>query len=229
MTGFTILPLSVLCKAEWNYKEENSELSEKLLANFQKNGQIENIIVRELANGLYEVVNGNHRLDVMRDLAYTDVQVFNLGAITEEEAYRISLETNETKFHANPLKVSNILKQIHNSVSLEDMVKTLPYPQELIKSHITIGSKIAEFKPPIERYTPPSAQDIDTPTLTSLSEVEVDYVESDTEVSNMVCLKLNITQECLEHWHSLRTSLPELSDNDLLNEIITAYLLTLDV
>lgn len=222
--GFTNLNISSLVKADWNYKEENSELSERLLANFEKNGQIENIIVRELGNGLYEVINGNHRLDVMRDLNYTDVQVYNLGAISDTEAYQIAIETNETKFYANPLKLSTLLKDIAERVSLEELIKTMPIPKQLLETHINVGSKISEFIPPIlkepsRKAVPESSKDVEIK--------EDDPLFEEVEVTDSVHLHLRLTPETYDLWERLKASLPELTEEVLFSEIVKSYLISI--
>lgn len=75
--GFTDIEVSKLVKAVWNYKEEDEKQTQKLIENFKRNGQVENIQIRELDNGSYEVVNGNHRLDVMNELKMKKCHVFN--------------------------------------------------------------------------------------------------------------------------------------------------------
>ena len=85
--GWNNIEIKKLVKADWNYKEENQILTEKLLTNFKRNGQIESIIVRELDTGFFEVVNGNHRLDVMKMLEYKTAHCYNFGKITQLQEY----------------------------------------------------------------------------------------------------------------------------------------------
>lgn len=54
------IPVNKLKKADWNYKKDDEILLNKLINNIKKNGQIENLIVRELPDGYFEVINGNH-------------------------------------------------------------------------------------------------------------------------------------------------------------------------
>lgn len=126
-TGFFRVPLSKLVKAEWNYKVNNPDLAAKLRENIRKNGQIENIIVREVEGGLLEVVNGNHRLDVLRELGETDAMAYNLGPITLQAAQRIAIETNETSFLPDSLKLAHLLTELTKSTSVEDLALTMPY------------------------------------------------------------------------------------------------------
>lgn len=154
--GFCEIPIDKLVKAHWNYKENNQELAEKLANNIKRNGQIENIIVRELETGFYEVVNGNHRLDVLKELGFESVHSFNLGKISDASAQRIAIETNETKFASNISKLENILLEISNEFDFSDISLTMPFSEEYLsgiidKEDIDIDSFFSEEKTDAEQ------------------------------------------------------------------------------
>lgn len=134
--GFCEIPIDKLVKAGWNYKENNQELAEKLSNNIKRNGQIENIIVRELDTGFYEVVNGNHRLDVLKELGFETIYSFNLGKISDASAQRIAIETNETKFASNISKLENMLLEISNEFDFSDISLTMPFSEEYLSGII---------------------------------------------------------------------------------------------
>jgi ParB-like chromosome segregation protein Spo0J len=119
------IELNKLKKAPWNYKTENEATSEKLLANIKNNGQIENLIVRELDYNFYEVVNGNHRLDILIKLNYEKAVCFNLGKISEILAKKIAIETNETRFDSNISKLAEIIDDLKNEYP--ELEETLPF------------------------------------------------------------------------------------------------------
>jgi ParB-like chromosome segregation protein Spo0J len=73
------IKISSLELAPWNYKEDDAKLQAKLVKNIQSNGQVENIVVREIGEGKYEVVNGNHRLKAFREIGLSTVMAYNLG------------------------------------------------------------------------------------------------------------------------------------------------------
>lgn len=128
--GYKLMPIDKLVKAHWNYKEEEDKKSEKLLNNFKRNGQLENILVRLLDTGYYEVVNGNHRLDVMNTLGYDNVVVMDLGEITQQEAIRKAIETNETKFVSDTIKLAELLGELTEEFGQEEIVNSLPYNED---------------------------------------------------------------------------------------------------
>ncbi len=128
--GFVSIPLSLLVKADWNYKTENSALSAKLAENIKRNGQLENLVVRELPTGCFEIINGNHRYDVIQELGFAETMCYNLGAIGTAAAQRIAIELNETRFEADALKLAERLKEISEEFSLAELATTMPYSEE---------------------------------------------------------------------------------------------------
>jgi ParB family chromosome partitioning protein len=131
---FRSLPIEKLVKADWNYKGEDEELQRTLEENIKRNGQIENIVVRELPTGFYEVVNGNHRLTAFSALGLKEVMVFDLGPISDSKARRIAVETNETKFKNDPFKLAEVIKEMTEEFNLEDLQVTMPFSASELES-----------------------------------------------------------------------------------------------
>lgn len=126
---FMLIPVDKLVYADWNYKVDDKQMSEKLRNNINRNGQVENVIVRELDDGMYEVVNGNHRLTVIKELGCEEVVCCNLGKISKVQAQRIAIETNETKFENDKIKLAQLINEIMDSYDVSDLQKTLPFTE----------------------------------------------------------------------------------------------------
>lgn len=140
------IPLDKLVQATWNYKTTDekkcSAMMEKLKSNLSLNGQIQNLIVREIKQkGMYEVVNGNHRLMALTELGRKTAVCFNLGKITQHHAERIAVETNETEFEADPIKLAGLLRGILGSFSIDELIKTMPMDQEEVENY----TKLLDF------------------------------------------------------------------------------------
>lgn len=135
--GFIEVPIDKLVKADWNYKTEDDKKQEKLKENIKRNGQIENILIRELDTGYYEVVNGNHRLSVLKELKFKKVYTYNLGKINQSQAIRIAIETNETKFETDTIELAERIKEISNE--FDDLDLTLPYTEQELENFRTLS------------------------------------------------------------------------------------------
>lgn len=139
-TGFIQIDIAKLVKADWNYKEEDAEMSAKLEENLKKNGQIENIIIADNGDGTFEVVNGNHRLDLFLKLGINEPMCCNLGTIPIEERKRIAVETNETKFQNNTVRLSELLIEISQKYPQEDLEASLPFKKAELEALLNIGN-----------------------------------------------------------------------------------------
>lgn len=137
--GFQTIKLEKLKKADWNYKEENDVLTCKLIENIKKNGQIENVIVREIEDEIYEVVNGNHRLDVFIALEIPDIFCYNLGKVDIRTAQRIAIETNETKFATDSVRLSLLIKDIIDEFDIDEIEKTMPFNKQELEDFINLS------------------------------------------------------------------------------------------
>jgi hypothetical protein len=100
----------------------------KLVENIRRNGQVENIIVRAIEGGTFEVVNGNHRLDALATLGYQDVVVCDMTPMTLDHAKRLALETNETRFDSDPALLAQIV--VDTFENFEDFQETAPFTQD---------------------------------------------------------------------------------------------------
>lgn len=128
--NYKFIPIELLVPAEWNYKKDDEFMSEKLLNNIKRNGQIVTCQVRKLPTGFYEVVDGNHRLIALKKLGYEYVIVYDHGEISLSQAQRLAIETNETKFEADPIKLGNLFKDLALDFPVFDLFETLPFTEE---------------------------------------------------------------------------------------------------
>lgn len=126
LKNYCEIPIEKLVKADWNYKVDDDKKLETLINNLKRNGQIENIVVRELPTGFYEVVNGNHRYDALIILKATQVVAYNCGAIPLSAAKRIAIETNETRFDHDRTKLAELVEELKSEFDMEDLVQTMP-------------------------------------------------------------------------------------------------------
>ena len=132
--AFIEIETSKLVKAAWNYKKEDADLQAKLTRNIKRNGQIESVVIREIAGGRFEIVNGNHRLASFKEAGIDRVMAFNLGNVSILEAKRIAIILNETRFESDNLKLSRIFNELNKKIEIPDMIKEMPYNQQQLKA-----------------------------------------------------------------------------------------------
>lgn len=198
---FHVFPISILVKAVWNYKEENENLTSKLIANIKQNGQVENIQVRLLDTGYYEIVNGNHRLDAMLSLGREFIVCYNHGSISDSKAKRIAIETNETRFATDSIKLADLIKEISTDFDISDLESTMPYNETELNNFI----ELTNFDWDQFSKQPEDSED----EKQNSKDIDLDFVE----------LKLNLTKEVFDLWEEYKKRVKEntqdknLSDN----------------
>lgn len=119
--------LKDLVEAPWNYKTDDESIDLKLEENIKRNGVVQNLIVRDLEDGRYEVVNGNHRFRVLQKLNTKEVMAYHLGNVPLEYAKRVALETNETSYKNDQTKLAELLVDLEKSFGTEDLLVSVPF------------------------------------------------------------------------------------------------------
>jgi len=133
-----MIPLDQIVPADWNFKEDDEGKAQKLVENIRRNGQIKNCNVRQLEDGRYEMIDGNHRLIAFKELGITHVLAYDHGPISKEEAIRIAHEVTEY-FRIDPLKQAEAVSFILDSgIELDDLVETVPWTREELDDIVTL-------------------------------------------------------------------------------------------
>lgn len=145
---FKEIPIDKLVPATWNYKKDDEYIAKSLVNNLKSNGQIENIIIRELKTGFYEIVNGNHRYQAMLQINQDVVicYVYNEGELSDAQAKRIAIETNETAFENDVIKLAALLQEISEETALDELEKTMPYNLKEMENLVALND--FEWTPP---------------------------------------------------------------------------------
>ena len=98
-------------------------------------GQLDPIQVRELDDGTFELINGYHRWEAMKELGFVEIEIKNLGKISREQAIKIAISTEDTKIPLEQIEVAKLLKEIRDS---EIGLEGLPYEIEDIEAKINL-------------------------------------------------------------------------------------------
>jgi len=136
-----LVDINQLKANDYNPKPDYKETEElqlefgKIKNSLEYHGQINPILVRELGNGIFEIVNGFHRWKAMQELGFEKVEVKNLGKITREEAIKKALATEELRIPLDMIEVAKLVKGLKElGVGLEG----LPYSMEEIDNKIDL-------------------------------------------------------------------------------------------
>lgn len=156
--------------AEWNYKEAGDERKlAKLRKSIEKHNTYGTIFVREIDDCLYECIDGNHRVYVLKEMGFTTITVFNFGKISKEDAVEKALAFNTKRFDTDILKLAELFDDLE--LDIHELESTTGFEMEEL-TYIDEFNKI-EF-----RTAEPIKKDTQKVTLTvKFSEVEAKYIK----------------------------------------------------
>ena len=115
---------------------------------------------------------------------------YNFGKISLAEAQRIAIETNETKFESDSIKLAEIITTLTKEFPQDELVSTMPYTDDEINNmQDLVKFDFNEFG---------NTDEVDT--------------MSDTDFSYKVTVK--VTEETYEKWKELKSRMNDILGYD---------------
>lgn len=107
------IPIEKIIGAEWNYKEEGAEqVMQRLKASIERDGSPGVLAVRELEDGRFESIDGNHRLRCLAELQFENVRCENFGKISKADAVLIARRRNHEWFKDDFFAFAHLMRDV---------------------------------------------------------------------------------------------------------------------
>jgi len=110
----------------WNPNKESDETFEKVKRSITNNGVVEPPQVREMDDGSLQIINGEHRWRAADALGHTDIPVINLGKISDQQAKKLTIITNELRGAPEPVLLAALIQDLSVDFTLEELALDLP-------------------------------------------------------------------------------------------------------
>lgn len=124
-------------KLNFRENEDNAKEFEKIKESIKIAGQIQAILVREIEGDKFEIINGYHRWEAMKELGFTEIEVKNLGKIDFDTAVSRALLTEDTKVPIDSIELASLIKElVTKEKPIEYWSELLPYDAEIIQNKI---------------------------------------------------------------------------------------------
>ena len=121
----------------WNPNKMDKATYNAEKESIQKYGVIAPIIVRPYDEG-YEVVDGEHRLNVCYDLGHKKIPSIIIHDLEDKDAKKLTIILNETKGRNNKIELGKLLGEMKIDFG-EDLKIGLPFNDEDINTLIDFG------------------------------------------------------------------------------------------
>lgn len=126
------LPPSALVPNPWNPNAMDEEMLGHARASIVEFGFVDPITARFMSKDAYQIIDGEHRWLVAKDLGLATIPVMSLGLIEDSIAQQLTIVLNETRGQADPVKLGLLLKDLMAKETKDHLLSTLPYTREAL-------------------------------------------------------------------------------------------------
>ena len=144
------VPLERLVEADWNPNRLSEKLLAKLTRSIREFGVVENLVVRPHPDGSdrLEVLSGNQRLRVYRDLGFAVVAVV-VVELADAQARLLAQTLNRTRGSDDPKAYAAVLEQMLQEFTPAVVSEYLPESEATIERHLREYGQDAEEEDPL--------------------------------------------------------------------------------
>ena len=136
------IPLERLVEAPWNPNRVAPALLRKVRASIERFGVVENLVARPHPGepGKLEVISGNHRLRLYRELGHKDAPVVLLE-LDDAQARLLAQSLNRTRGTDDPAAYAALLERVLSEYGAPEVVELLP------ETEATLELALARYRP----------------------------------------------------------------------------------
>jgi len=143
-----LIPVDRLRPNPWNPNRIPAELMTKLRAAIAEKGMLGTLLVRP-SEDHFEVVDGEHRLRIARELNLTEVPCLVI-ALSDTEAKIKMLQLNGLRGENDPELVARLLSDLIVEHDIEKLASELPYDRLDIKTSLDLLKLLDQAAPGLE-------------------------------------------------------------------------------
>src|SRR5437588_3536274 len=130
-----LIPLKRLVEADWNANRVKPVMLARIRRSLERFGVVENLVARPHPEqaGLLEVLSGNHRLRVLRELGHTTAPVVIVD-LDDAQARLLAQALNRTRGEDDPQAYARLLDEVLKEFAASEVSEFLPESEASIEA-----------------------------------------------------------------------------------------------
>ena len=133
------IALHNLREAPWNPNIMDEAMLLKLKKSISQFGLVENLVVRPVGEGVYEVLSGNQRFKVLKDMKITEAPCV-VVELNDSEARLLAQALNRIQGEDDLGKKADLMNEIIKTIPAKDIFELLPESNESLQSLASLGN-----------------------------------------------------------------------------------------
>ena len=133
------LPIEVLKEAIWNVNQVDEAMMQRLRVSIGKYGLVQNLVVRKIAND-YEVLSGNHRLKLLRELDVKKVPCA-IVEVGDAQARLLAQALNHVHGDDDLGLRAELIREVMNVLPEDEVLAILPDTMDGLKGMASMGQE----------------------------------------------------------------------------------------
>jgi ParB family transcriptional regulator, chromosome partitioning protein len=133
------LSIEVLREATWNVNQVDEAMMQRLRVSIGKYGLVQNLVVRQVAGG-YEVLSGNHRLKLLRELNVKNVPCAIVD-MNDAQARLLAQALNHVHGDDDLGLRAELIREVMNVLPEDEVLAILPDTMDGLKRMASMGQE----------------------------------------------------------------------------------------
>ena len=122
------------------------EQYEELKASIEKNGFNIPILVRDIGDGKYELIDGEHRIQIMKELGHDKIPAV-ISEADDKRATLLNILANTARGTQNPIDVAAALKRAYDGgADVEELAAATGHTKSWVKLYLTLNELPPRYK-----------------------------------------------------------------------------------
>jgi len=154
---FEVVRKGLILPNPWNPNKMTADMYAKALESIQTYGFVDPLLVREHDDGLFQIIDGEHRFRAGSDLGMTDFPCIVLD-VDDATAKKLTIVMNELHGQADPHKMGDLLAELLSDTTIDQLLVALPYDEGTLAGFLNTSLPAL---PPLEA-PPPAPEEAGT-------------------------------------------------------------------